>query len=70
MFILTTPNRYVAGSDGLKRLQTVRIDDENIITPKIHLFNSSSGVITTIGDISTSLQQQLGVQQQLSVEEE
>ena len=63
--------RYVAGPDGLKRLQTVRIDDENIVTPKIHLINSGNGIITTIGDISTSIQQQLGMQQQqLSLEEE
>ena len=26
------PNRYVVGEDGLRRLQTVRLDDNNVAT--------------------------------------
>ena len=36
--------RYIAGPDGLKRLQTVRLDDDNIVTPEIGTFNAPSVV--------------------------
>ena len=34
--------RYVVGEDGLKRLQTVRLDDESILTPEVSTFCSST----------------------------
>ena len=34
--------RYVPGKDGLKRLQTVRLDDENLYTPELNTFTASS----------------------------
>lgn len=34
--------RYVAGKDGFKRLQTVRLDDENLYTPEINTFTASA----------------------------
>lgn len=33
--------RYVAGLDGLKRLQTVRLDDENVVTPEVSTISES-----------------------------
>lgn len=36
--------RYIAGPDGLKRLQTVRLDDDNIVTPEIGTFSATSVV--------------------------
>ena len=34
--------RYVPGVDGLKRLQTVRLDDENLVTPELNIFSGAS----------------------------
>ena len=34
--------RYVAGLDGLKRLQTVRLDDDTIVTPEVSTFVGTS----------------------------
>lgn len=34
--------RYVVGEDGLKRLQTVRLDDESILTPEVSTFCGST----------------------------
>ena len=36
--------RYIAGPDGLKRLQTVRFHDDNIVTPEIGTFIAPSVV--------------------------
>ena len=32
----------MAGLDGLKRLQTVRLDDESLITPELSIYQPSS----------------------------
>ena len=34
--------RYIAGLDGLKRLQTVRLDDETLITPELNVYQPSA----------------------------
>ena len=34
--------RYVSGLDGLKRLQTVRFDDDALITPELNVYQPSS----------------------------
>lgn len=34
--------RYVSGLDGLKRLQTVRFDDETLVTPDLNVYQPSS----------------------------
>lgn len=34
--------RYVRGKDSFKRLQTVRLDDENLYTPELNTFTASS----------------------------
>ena len=34
--------RYVSGLDGLKRLQTVRFDDETLVTPELNVYQPSS----------------------------
>ena len=42
IFLLTTYSRYVSGLDGLKRLQTVRFDDETLITPELNVYQALS----------------------------
>lgn len=34
--------RYVSGLDGLKRLQTVRFDDETLVIPELNVYQPSS----------------------------
>ena len=31
LFVAPAPSRYITGEDGLKRLQTVRLDDNSIV---------------------------------------
>jgi len=46
--------RYVVGEDGLKQLQTVRLDDESVLIPEVNTLCGSSseieGVLEGDGD--------------------
>ena len=52
-FVIVTqfPYRYLAGVDGLKRLQTVRLDDEHLVTPELNTYSSSSS--SSLNDSAT-----------------
>jgi len=46
-------NRYVLGEDGLKRLQTVRLDDENLYTPELNTFTANSDHSFNLADVES-----------------